>query len=136
MPQKYFVQRVGGDLVQVQVMVPPGRSPAIYDPTPKQMAELSQAKAYFRIGVPFENAFLPKLRANYPRMKVVDTTKGVKFRYLHHEDGHEHEKTGHHQHAKGSPDPHIWLKPRFGENSGGQHLQSAQRSRFCPRRPL
>lgn len=111
LPQAYFVKRVGGARVKVLVMVPPGRSPATYDPTPKQMADLGKAKAYFRIGVPFENTFLPKLRANYPQMKIVDTAKGVKLRFLNDDDGHEQQKAAHHRHAKGSPDPHIWLNP-------------------------
>lgn len=111
LPQAYFVQRVGGRQVKVMVMVPPGRSPATYDPTPRQMADLGKARAYFRIGVPFERAFLPKLRANYPRMKIVDTAKGVKLRFLDQSDGHEQNTGARHQHGKGSPDPHIWLNP-------------------------
>jgi zinc transport system substrate-binding protein len=44
-PQKYFVQQIGKDLVNVQVMVLPGASPATYEPKPKQMADLSKTKS-------------------------------------------------------------------------------------------
>ena len=33
-PQEYFVERLGGDRVQVEVMVPPGFNPAVYQPKP------------------------------------------------------------------------------------------------------
>ncbi len=39
-PLAYFVERVGGEHVDVRVMVGPGHSPATYEPTPKQMAGL------------------------------------------------------------------------------------------------
>ena len=46
-PQKYFLQQIGKDLVDVQIMVQPGSSPATYEPKPKQMATLSKTKVYF-----------------------------------------------------------------------------------------
>jgi len=56
LPQKYFVERIGADTVDVNVMVEPGASPATYEPKPQQMEALSEAEAYVRIRVPFENA--------------------------------------------------------------------------------
>ena len=60
LPQQYFVQQIGNDLVDVRVMVGPGQNPATYEPTPQQMAALYKADIYFRIGVPFESAWLDK----------------------------------------------------------------------------
>ena len=53
-PQKYFVERIGGESVKVSIMVQPGANPATYEPKPRQMVALSKAKAYFAIGVPFD----------------------------------------------------------------------------------
>ena len=61
LPQQYFVQQIGNDLVDVRVMVGPGQNPATYEPTPQQMAALYKADIYFRIGVPFESAWLDKI---------------------------------------------------------------------------
>ena len=47
LPQKYFVQQICKDLADVQVMVPPGASPATYEPKPRQMAAISKARIYF-----------------------------------------------------------------------------------------
>jgi zinc transport system substrate-binding protein len=60
-PQKYFVQQIGKDLVDVQVMVHPGADPHTYEPKPQQMVALSKAKLYFAVGIEFEKANLSKI---------------------------------------------------------------------------
>ena len=107
LPQAEFVERIAGDKVKVLVLVGPGASPHSYEPTPRQMSELSRAVAWFGIGVEFERALLPKIRSIYPKLKIVDTSSKVVFRRLEAHDeaatepGHEDEK--------GGLDPHIWL---------------------------
>ena len=48
LPQEYFVEKVGGDKVQVSAMIPPGASPATYEPTPSDLANLENSEIYFR----------------------------------------------------------------------------------------
>ncbi len=91
-PQQYFVERIGGTHVKVNVMVLPGANPATYEPRPEQLAALSQSSAYFSIGVPFEDAWLDKIAAANPKMLLVDTAQGI-------------QRMDH--------DPHIWLSPRL-----------------------
>ncbi len=91
LPQKYFVERIGGSQVAVSVLVGPGQSPETYEPTSKQLATFSTAQLYVRIGMPFETRWLAQWQANNPKLRVLD------------EDGHVHEA--------GQPDPHIWLSP-------------------------
>ncbi|PIE68153.1 MAG: cation ABC transporter substrate-binding protein [Deltaproteobacteria bacterium] len=112
-PQKYFVQQIGKNLVDVQVMVQPGSSPATYEPTPQQMADLSKAKNYFAIGVPFENVWLEKIAATNPNMRVVHTDHRIEKHAMaayHHHDCHE-EKQHKGGHEPTGLDPHIWLSP-------------------------
>ncbi len=94
-PQQYFVERIGGEYVKVNVMVEPGASPATYEPKPEQMTALSNAAAYISIGVPFESAWLEKIQSANPKMKLVDTTQGI-----------ERQAT-----PDGGFNPHIWLSP-------------------------
>ena len=61
LPQKYFVERIAGDLAEVSVLVTPGKSPATYSPTPDQVRKLAESRVYFRIGVSFENGFMHKI---------------------------------------------------------------------------
>ena len=42
LPQKTFVERLGGDRVEVRTMVQPGYNPATYNPTPKQIRALTK----------------------------------------------------------------------------------------------
>jgi zinc transport system substrate-binding protein len=110
LPQVYFVERVGGDLVEVEALVLPGQSPATYEPTPKQMAALSEADVFFRIGVPCEKRLVPKIAATLGELRVVDTREGITLRHM--EDDHHHDEGEAHEHA-GAPDPHVWLDPRL-----------------------
>jgi zinc transport system substrate-binding protein len=124
LPQTYFVERIGGDRVQVNVLVLPGRSPATYAPSPAQISSLAKSDVYFRIGVPFENLLMPRLGGVAPNLLVVDTRKGIQLRKM---------RTGHHDHDEGQTahrapeaaqetehvpdgegeDPHIWLDPNL-----------------------
>ena len=108
LPQVFFVERIGGDRVQVDVLVQPGQSPHTYAPTPKQMGKLSESKVYFRIGVTFENAFVPKLESTMPGLRIVDTRQGITLEKMEaHEE--EAEEPGH-IHGE-ELDTHIWLDP-------------------------
>ena len=101
-PLRYFTEAIAGDCFEVVSMVPKGSSPESYDPTPQQLVNLSKSQAYLRIGyIGFEQAWMKKLEANYPTMKVYDTSKGVD---LIRAEGHWH---GNHYH-EGGVEPHIW----------------------------
>ncbi len=103
-PQKYFVERIGQDMVQISVMVEPGASPATYEPSPGQMAALDKARLYFAIGVPFEGAWLPKIQGTNSNLSIVHTEDGVKKVPM---DRHGHGEAGQGEIL----DPHIWLSP-------------------------
>jgi zinc transport system substrate-binding protein len=100
-PQKQFVKAVAGPAASVHVLVPPGASPATYDPKPADLIRVEEADIYFRIGyIGFERSHLSKLRSLNPGMMVVDTSEGVALRTL----------SPLYDHAEGI-DPHIWLSP-------------------------
>lgn len=106
LPQAYLAERVGCPYVQVDALVPPGQSPATYEPTPGQMVGLNRAKVFFSIGVPFERGFLGKISSILPDLPVVDTRAGIELRPM--DDGHRHEAGP----EAGGSDPHVWLDPR------------------------
>ncbi len=70
LPQKTFVEKVGGDHVEVLSMVRPGHSPATCDPTPQQINALTKAALYVRTGVAFENAWMRRIRSANPHAGV------------------------------------------------------------------
>jgi len=98
LPQAGFVEAVGGDRVEVVVMVPPGASPHTYEVTPDQMTKLSNAKMYAKVGSPieFELAWMDKLIAVNKSMLVGDCSKGIDLTQSQDPD-------------EPGLDPHIWL---------------------------
>lgn len=116
LPVQAFVEAVGGERVDTEVMVLPGQSPATYDPSPKQVAALAEADLYVRVGVPFEAAWMRRIEAANPRMAILDLREGLPLRTQEahdHEDdpdhGHGHDHDGADKAAE--MDPHIWTSP-------------------------
>ena len=101
LPQVEFVNAVGGGRVDVTAMVPPGANPHTYEVTPAQMAKLSTAKIYFKVGSPieFELTWLDKLTAQNEGMTVVDCNKGIEL--IQSADPDEP-----------GIDPHTWTSPQ------------------------
>ena len=109
-PQQYFVDRIGGEFVDVRVMVEAGDSPATYEPKPSQMAALSEAKIYYSIGVAFETVWLEKITSMNKSMMIVNTASGIERLPIMGEHFNENgEKET--DHEEGAMDPHIWLSP-------------------------
>ncbi len=98
LPQKYFVERIGKEHVKVEVMVGPGESPATFNPNPKKMSLLSQAKLYFSIGVPFESIWIDRIQSTYSNLQFI-ALHDEKNRAVGHDHNHSH------------GDPHIWTSP-------------------------
>lgn len=109
-PQRDFVEQVGGDRVAVHVMVGPGQSPELFEPTPRQMARLAGADLYFSIGMPFEASWLPAVRRNNPDLKIVPCCAELAKLAGDGHGGHEHAGHGHGGHDNGM-DPHVWTDP-------------------------
>ncbi len=125
LPQVYFVNRIAGDRVSVDVLVLPGKSPATYAPSPQQITKLVKSKIFFTIGLPFETVLLPKIKTIAPKLTIVKTHKGITLRKM--EGDHNHSEKKHQKHfdskidkdqhdnkkeliSQGN-DPHTWLDP-------------------------
>ncbi len=109
LPQKYFAEKIGGEHIDVSVMVEPGGNPHNYEPKPKQMAELSKSKIYFAVGVTFEDVWLERFAGVNKKMAIVHTEDGVEkipMKAHHHEGEKDHVEKDHE-----TKDPHIWLSP-------------------------
>ncbi len=102
LPLADFVGNIGGEKVDITVMVPPGANVHIYEPTPAQMATLTRAEVYAKAGsgVEFELMWMDKLTAVNKEMLVVDCSRGIDLIEI----------SGEHEHS--APDSHIWMSPR------------------------
>ena len=128
-PQKYLVERIAGDAVSVTVLVKPGSDPHAYEPSPGQIRAAGLARVWFTMGVPFEDAWLPRITDNAPQLETVSLISGIRrlkgadasAGHVHDHDtgepcprdpehvaGSDHEE---HSHGHDGEDPHVWLSP-------------------------
>lgn len=128
-PVKFFVEQIGGDLVEVSALVGAGADPHTYEPKPSQMRAVTEADLLFAVGIGFERNWIPRFKSANTNLRVVHLDKGItKIPMVahanHDEDGekhHVHGDTYHDEHAEelhghdhgDGMDPHIWTSPRL-----------------------
>ena len=106
LPEKTFVKAIGGDKVNITLMVAPGSSPHTYEPKPSQMKSIAKADLYFAMGVEFENVWLGKFQDLNPNMQTVDLSNGIPKREMQ-----AHAKHACHGHDEHKKDIHTWTTP-------------------------
>ena len=104
-PQKYFVEKIGGNKVVVDVLIPAGTNPHLYDPTPRQLINVAGATIYFYNGnMDFEKSWVNNLIESNPNLIHVKLSDDIELLA-------DHEYTGHHDGHSHGIDPHTWLSP-------------------------
>lgn len=124
LPQKYFIEKVAGDYVNVNVMVPPGMSPATCDLSTEQLKKLYDSDICFTIGyLPFELTHLYPVLSNRSDIRLINHSQGIELidgscghLHSHTADGHSGEHEG--------VDPHIWLSPRYAREMASTILKT------------
>ena len=128
-----FVTQVGGDNINLTVLMPPEANPHTYDPSPQDATTIAEADLVFFTGLKYEPAPLLKLlesSACSPEVlaEVGESVFPVEFKEGGHDDhddhgeeghddeeeGHDDEEEGHdgHEgHGHGAYDPHFWFDP-------------------------
>ena len=112
LPLKQWAERIVGDSVRVNVLVPPGSSPEMFEPTPRQMSQFSQSELFFAIGlIDFEQVLIDKF-SGQSKPCVVNLAQGGALI-----EGHHHYHHGHECHH--AADPHIWTSCREAKRMVG-----------------
>ncbi len=93
-PLYKFTKAVGGNKVDVSLIIPPGIEPHDWEPTIQDIEQFKTASLVIINGAGFEQ-WLPKLITANPEMTVIDTSKNIKLL----------------QKGTNQTDPHIWLDP-------------------------
>lgn len=122
-PQAYFVDRIGGARVAVQVMIPPGASETSYSPSPRQLVALTRSRLYVKVGHPaflFEANHIDRFLADHREIRVVDMSAGIEPISEGEVEGRpespgffgdEHEAHAGQTAAHAGGDPHVWVAP-------------------------
>lgn len=123
LPQKYFVEKIAGDYVDVNVMVPPGMSPATCDLSTEQLKKLYDSDICFTVGyLPFELTHLYPVLTNRPEIRLVNHSEGIEL--IDGSCGHLHaHAAGEHAGGHEGVDPHIWLSPRYAREMASTVLK-------------
>ena len=103
-PFKYFIKEIGGNDFTVNIMVPAGSNPHIYEPVPEQIANLRKSVAYISDGyLGFEMTWLDRFYETNTRMKKLSLGKKI--------DLIKPTESSHSEHSEGA-DPHYWVSPK------------------------
>lgn len=107
-PDCFFVEKIGGETIQVLLMVPAGASAHTFEPSPRQMVQVGKASLWFTIGESFEERAIQAIRSHHPALKVVSLQRGIDLINT------EGSKLRCHC-CPGSYDLHFWLSPRLAQ---------------------
>jgi zinc transport system substrate-binding protein len=112
LPQKYVAEKIAGSEIEVFVAVPPGASPAAYEPSPSDMRAISGTDVWFTTGVQFESAWIPRFTGSNPDLRIRSTIENIERLPIdrYSVTGHDYSAE---QHSHGSLDPHVWLSPEL-----------------------
>lgn len=92
-PLQFFTERIAGDLVSVGTVVRPGVEPHDYEPTPRDLKAIADARLLVIQGAGFES-WLVTAQANAPEVRLAVTTEGIVLRPIG-ADGHGQEAPEH-----------------------------------------
>lgn len=110
-PQKWLLDSIVGDKVEVRSLLPGDANPENFDPPLAALKSASGGILYMKMGhLPWEDALALRLKDGNGRLRVVDTSEGID---LIADSGHSHlhdDGDDHHDHA--GTDPHKWTSVR------------------------
>ena len=126
-----FVSEVGGDSINLTVLMPPEANPHTYEPAPQDAGKIADADLVFYTGLMYEPAPLIELLENSvcgseALAEVGESVFPIEFKEGGHDDHHgekghdDHDEEGHDDHddhggheghGHGAYDPHFWFDP-------------------------
>ena len=112
-----FVSQVGGDNINLTVLMPPEADPHTYEPAPQDAGKIADADLVFYTGLMYEPAPLIELLENSvcgaeALAEVGENVFPIEFKEGGHDDHHgEKGHDDHHGHNHGAYDPHFWFDP-------------------------
>lgn len=108
-PLRYFVSAIGGDSVDVSVVMPRGADPETFEPGVTAMKKMHSADVLLTTGLlPFERRIVG---TGTEKGNVYGVAEGVTLIYGTHDAGHHHGHSAaseYKTHGQGEADPHVW----------------------------
>jgi ABC-type Zn uptake system ZnuABC Zn-binding protein ZnuA len=102
------VEEIGGGQVEISVLLPLGVDPHSFEPTPQDVAVVSEADVVFANGAGLEQFLEPLLDSAGAADKVIFLSSGVELFYAEDEGESDKSQGGDDVHEA---DPHTWTDP-------------------------
>jgi ABC-type Zn uptake system ZnuABC Zn-binding protein ZnuA len=114
-----FVSQVGGENINLTILMPPEADPHSYEPAPQDAGTIADADLVFYTGLMYEQAPLVELLENSvcgaeALAEVGESVFPIEFKEGGQDDHDDHDEEGHdgHEgHGHGAYDPHFWFDP-------------------------
>ena len=111
-----FVNQIGGENINLTILMPLEADPHTYDPSPQDATKISDADIVFYVGLKYEPSALIKLVENTSNtdsvlVEVGEAINPIEFSEEGHDDHDEEGHEGHEGHDHGAEDPHFWFDP-------------------------
>lgn len=116
-PYANVVQEIGGDLVDVVTLLPPGADPHTFEPKPSTLKEFTKASVYFSDGSGMDAAWLPRFKGVNKNVQVISLSKEIQWmeedEHRHHDEhcDHHHGEEPAAEHDDEELDSHLWTSP-------------------------
>lgn len=121
LPLGDFCRNIGGEQVEVQVLVPPGASPHVFEPSPATVAKTMESRVLVYVGAGLDPWVARLVKLHGPQdFVVVQAIQGISLinevnpRPATDEERTEHSTPSHHLHQQGNP--HVWLDPVLAQD--------------------
>lgn len=118
-PVADMVRQIGGEHVDVTVVLPAGASPHTFEPKPSMLKKFSSAKIFFMVGAGLEFWAEKFIRLSGPNLTTVVLSENTPLIHtLAHLDEYEHRdgKTDKTDNGGRAANPHIWLDPNVARS--------------------
>lgn len=119
-PLQYLTERVGGDHINVENIIPAGADTHSFEPSSKAMVKIAQGDAFIYSGTGIDG-FSEAVKKSLEKedVQIVNAAEGVNLIQSTEVDSHEDhaDKTDEHEGEEGEHDenldvdPHVWLDP-------------------------
>ena len=113
-PLQYFTEVIGGNVVHVETVYPPGSDEHTFDPSQKDMMKLAESDLFIYVGLGLEG-FVEKAKSTLKDEKVTLLEAGGNIHIEGNATTHTEEHAAEDDHKHGDIDPHVWLDPIYSK---------------------
>ncbi len=107
-PYAFLVESLVGDTASVVTIVPQGANPHVFEPSPRDLASVADARVWVCAGEMFEDKLIRSVKAVAADLRIVDVWQEAELLGGHVCAHHSAHDSFHHE----AVDKHVWMSPK------------------------